>query len=42
MKVKQKKQEKGEQGETRRWVSVRQRGDPGEIHRFKEFSVQGC
>ena len=32
----------GKQGETRRWVSVRRRGDPGEIHRSKEFGVQGC
>ena len=32
----------GKQGETRRWVSVRQRGDPGKIHRSKGFGVQGC
>ena len=42
MTVKQEKQEKGKQGETRRWVSVRRRGDPGKIHRSKEFGVQGC
>ena len=32
----------GKQGKTQRWVSMRRRGDPGEIHRFKEFGVQGC
>ena len=32
----------GKQGETRRWVSVRRREDPGKIHRSKEFGVQGC
>ena len=32
----------GKQGKTRRRVSVRSRGDPGEIHRSKGFGVQGC
>ena len=31
MKVKQEKQEKGSREKTQRWVSVRRRGDPGEI-----------
>ena len=32
----------GNQGKTRRRVSVSRRGDPGEIHRSKGFGVQGC
>ena len=32
----------GKQGKTRGWVSVRQRGDPGKIHRSRGFGVQEC
>ena len=32
----------GKRGMTRRQVFVRQRGDPGNIHRSKGFGVQGC